>query len=371
MVRRMRQGDPVSVGRRRGFLLSVVLNGAATLQVVWLYLATVRSYLNLQQYENGAVHTPYQYRLLLMFPLRWAHGSAACVGVADLLSRLHAWFPRGVRPESVVEFPIDAVSVMVAGLVTRAIYRAASRTGLLTPLIYPLTLLMVFVTYGSSSMYRLRFIYDLPSLGFFAGGVFLLYFRKPWWQFALLFCVGTVNRETTLFLLVLLGMQYVQAAMLEGRAGRRGLWRRLMPDVVRTAVLLALWTGWHLWMVHRFRANATEAWGRQFVNLEAMVVPASWLQMLSCFAFCGPLLLLFWPCLRDRTLRLWLWVLPLWAVFMLHYGLFLESRIFGELIPLVACGVALGAEDALLGRLRLTTPDVCGKDMPGYFSHTL
>ena len=183
--------------------LTLLLNAAATLHFVWFYLALVRCYLNLDSYEAGTANTPYQYRLLLMLPLRWAHGSAACQSLAAALTSMRPWFPLGVRPESIVEFPLDVVSVILAGLVARQIYKSASPTSLLTPLVYPLTLLMVAATYAFGTMHRLRFLYDLPSLGFFAAGLYLLYFRKPRWQFALLFCIATLNRETTLFLLAL------------------------------------------------------------------------------------------------------------------------------------------------------------------------
>ena len=319
--------------------LEVVLNAAATVQAVWFYLAYVRCYVDLAKYEAGVAHTPYQYRLLLMLPLRWAHGSALCAAVAGGLTHLHAWFPTGVRPESLVELPIDVAAVAVAGLVTRRI---------------SLALLMVVGTYALVTVFRLRFVYDLPSLGFFAGGMFLLYFRQPLWQFALLFTVATLNRETTLFLLVLFVLSRLRVRTLPW-------WRRLsMGDGVFAASLLAIWCTWHVWVGHRFAANGTESWSRVLLNLKVLLVPASWLQLGSCFAFCGPLVLLWRRRVQDSLLRMWLWVVPLWFLFMLQYGQLLESRVFGELIPLVACCMALGAEEALLERLRY------GADAPGW-----
>ncbi len=329
--------------------VEVLLNAAATLQAVWFYLAYVRCYLNLSKYEAGTVHTPYQYRLLLMFPLRWAHGSSLCAQVAAGLTHLHAWFPLGVRPESLVEFPVDVAAVAVAGLVTRKIYLAASRTGLLAGAVYPLTLVMVTGTYALGTMYRLRFVYDLPSLGFFAAGMFLLYFRRPWWQFAMLFTVATVNRETTLFLLV---MCVLAGLLRQPGGGRVRRVRGARAEIVLAAVLLVAWGAWHVWVAHRFAENGTESWNRLWLNLKVLLLPASWLQLASCFAFCWPLVLLWRRRVQDPVLRVWLWVVPLWVVFMLHYGLLLESRVFGELIPLVACCVALGAEGVLLDRLR-------------------
>lgn len=348
--------------------IELLLNAAATLQAVWFYLAYVRCYVDLGRFEAGAAHTPFQYRLLLMLPLRWAHGSAACVRVAAGLTHLHAWFPLGVRPESLVEFPVNVAAVAVAGWVARRIYLASSTTGVLAAAVYPLTLLMVLGTYALGTMYRLRFVYDLPSLGFFAVGMYLLYFRKPRWQFAGLFVVATINRETTLFLLAMLVLagwaRAVEAAAEE--IGQEPVWlrearcrgagwpvclRAIVPELAQAALLLVLWCAWHAWVAHRFAANGTDGWSRLGLNLKVLLIPVSWLQLMSCFAFCGPLVLLWRAHLQDRLLRTWLWVVPVWILFMLRYGLLLESRIFGELIPLIACCMALGAEGALLQRL--------------------
>ena len=38
-----------------------------------------------------------------------------------------------------------------------------------------------------------RFVYDLPSLMFFAAGMYIVYFRKHWIYFSLLFAVATLN----------------------------------------------------------------------------------------------------------------------------------------------------------------------------------
>ncbi len=335
---------------RRGPTLAFFLNGAATLHLVWFYLTLVRCYINLGDYETGTASTPYQHRLLLMVPLRWAHASVLCQSMAAGLTSMRAWFPFGVRAENIVEFPIDVASVVLAGLVTHKIYKAASPTGLLTPLVYPLTLLMVAGTYALGTMHRLRFIYDLPSLGLFAGCLYLLYFRRSYWNFALLFIVATLNRETTLFLLAL----FVLTRCLDTRASHsRGCQMIRLPwkDGAFALALLALWVLWHVWVTHRFAANPTESWSRVRLNLWILAVPASWLQLLSCFGFCGPVLFAYRRLLLDQTLRLWLWIFPVWAIFMLHYGLFLETRIFGELIPVVACCIALITERALLQRL--------------------
>ncbi len=347
----------MSLTTRNKKWLSILLNGAATVQLVWFYLAWVPSYLNLVRYEQGGISTPFQYRMAMMLPLRLAHASAFCNSVAAFLSKYPAWFPHGVRPESFAELPVGIASVVAAGLVARALYCASSPSGILSVFVYPLTLLMVMATYASSTMHRLRFVYDMPSLGLFAAGLYLIYFMRSRLLFALLFLVATVNRETTLFLLFLyllrLWADHKQAAgAAEEPAPEKWYQLRWLPwrEGVLIAMLGASWLCWHVWVVQHFAANESEARPRILLNIGLLLVPISWLQVGSCFAFCGPLLLLYRRRIQEPVLRAWFWIFPIWGVFMLKYGLFLEPRIFGELIPYVACIIALGIEQQVLSR---------------------
>jgi hypothetical protein len=60
--------------------------------------------------------------------------------------------------------------------------------------------------------------------------------------------------------------------------------------------------------------------------------------------------------LRDPRLRAWLWVLPAWFGFMFVYGILIETRIFGELIPYVAVAGALMGETVLARRIGNAQP---------------
>jgi hypothetical protein len=55
----------------------------ATIQFVWCYLWLTRPYVSTALYEQGRERMPFQGRMLLMMPLRWAHHSRAL-----------AWLPR-------------------------------------------------------------------------------------------------------------------------------------------------------------------------------------------------------------------------------------------------------------------------------------
>ncbi len=328
------------------------LNLLATVHVVWFYLSRVECHIRLLAYEQGRERTPFQYRLLLMGPLGWAHRSPAIVAAAAWLTRQRGFFPNGVRPEGLVQAAIDMLCVAVAGLMATRIYERASRTGLLAAYVYPLTLLMVLCTYALLTMHSYRFVYDLPSLAFFSLGLYLIYARKHAGWLAAVFVLGTINRETTLLLVVF----FVLARCSEGE---RPDWRQCYAARTLSTVLplATFWVGWHLWVSHLFRANPSVIESRVGLNLGILAIPLTWPQLLDGFAYLLPLVLLCRAQIEDRVLRAWLWALPIWLVCMLYYGVLIETRLFGELIPYLACVAALIAEQGLLPGLRRHAPE--------------
>jgi hypothetical protein len=341
-----RLGRPAPPKSRAG-LIFLLLNLLATLHVVWFYLARVQCLMDLRLYEQGQERTPFQYRLLLMAPLRWAHHSQALHAMAAWLTSQRGFFPKGVRPEGIVEAAIDALSVAFAGLIARRIYQLSSRTGLLTGCVYPATMLMVSSTYSMLTMHAYRFVYDLPAMAFFSAGLYLIYARAhPVW-FAAAFLLGTTNRETTLLLLVF---------FLLARCGRGPVFDWKQSYSVATlrvfAPLAAFWLAWHLWVVHVFRQNTPARGHWIWLNLGILAIPITWPQMLAAFSYALPLVIVFRRHITDNVLRRWLWALPAWFVFMMCYGLLIEIRIFGELIPYIACVSLLIAEEKILIRLQ-------------------
>jgi hypothetical protein len=323
----------------------LVLNILATIQFIWFYLSRVPSCLDLLSYETWRERTPFQYRLLMVYPLRWAHHDAVLAALAGQLTRLSGWFPSPVHPEGILEAVIDLICVGTAGIVARRIYEAASHTGVLAALVYPLTLAMAAITYAMLTIHHLRFVYDLPSLALFSLGLYLIYFRyHPSW-FVALFVVATLNRETSLFLLVIYAIDCSITA--EGRMD----WRKvLMPRFMAVlAFLSAYWLAWHFWVVRRFAANPVEDTGhRLLLNLGVIMVPLSWPQVLALGCYLVPSLILNRSLVPSPRLRAWYWVLPLWFIFMMRYGLITEIRLFGELIPYFACLAALICEGKIL-----------------------
>jgi hypothetical protein len=333
--------------RRRWFL--VTLYALATVQLVWCYLWLVRPYVQTVQYEHGEERMPFQGRLMMMLPMRWAHVNAPLVWVSRWMSEYIYWFPRVVSPEVIVQGVISVICLAVAGVVATRIYEAASPRKLLTPLIYPLVLVLCVATYVLHTIQNFRFIYDLPSLAFFALAMYILYFRRHIGWFVAIFLVATVNRETTL---LLLGFFLLDRAVEHGQIEwRRMVQRRNLAVVVPLAVY---WILWQLEVRRIFAHNRSEFYPRIPLNVSFFLQPHAWPQLLGGCCYLLPIVLVFRGHLKDPRLRAWLWVLPPWFGFMFVFGILIETRIFGELIPYIAASGALMAESALLLRLRQT-----------------
>ena len=108
------------------------------------------------------------------------------------------------------------------------------------------------VTYVMHTVQNFRFIYDFPSLMFFAGGMYLIYLRKHWIFFSILFAIATFNRETSL----LLALYMIDKAIDDNRLR----WRLLFqPNTLLVVIPLALiWFGWQIYLRHLFRNNPSE-----------------------------------------------------------------------------------------------------------------
>ncbi len=335
----------------------LILYFLATVQFLWCYLWQVHPYVNTLAYEQGRERMPFQGRLLMMPLMQWAHRQFWIAHLSAILHRNIYWFPRPMEPEVLVQAILDLACVLIAGLVATSIYRRASRWQLLTPLLYPIVLVLCVATYLLHTIQNFRFLYDLPSLAFFSVGMWIIYTRKPLWSFVALFLVATLNRETTLLLLPIYALSFVvqQSGVRQpsDSANRPLRWRYLYsPALLATILPLALyWLVSQLMIRHLFRHNASEFYSRMPQNLAFLFSLRAWPQMLGACCYLIPVIVLYRRRLRDPELKAWLAVLPLWFAFMFVYGILIETRIFGELIPYVACATALIAEESLAERL--------------------
>ncbi|MFT4112289.1 hypothetical protein [Silvibacterium sp.] len=344
----------ILISRKRILLGAVYL--LATIQFAWCYFWLTHPYINTALYEQGHERMPFQGRLLMMLPMRLSHTSVVLRAWGHLFRVSSFWFPRPVAPEVILQAIINVICLLLAGYFTTRIYRASSRHGLLTPLVYPLFLVACAATYVMHTVQNFRFIYDLPSLAFFSAGLYLLYFRRPVGWFVGLFLVATINRETTLLLLPL----FLINEAVELRPGANGpiRWRKLFaPRSLAVVLPLSLfWIGWQYLVRHHFAHNASEFYPRLNWNVKSLVLPQAWPQLLSASAYMLLFVIVMHRRITDARLRAWLWILPVWTLFMFVYGILVETRVFGELIPYTVCCSTLILEQILLARLHDARP---------------
>lgn len=347
-----------------------------TVQFVGSYLFHTSPYIHIQRFTHGYERLPFQTRLLLAPLFRWANHSAFMVHYASHLAMNGYFFRGGIGPSEVLEFWLDIPCVLVAGWVTVRLYQAASRRQLLTWLVYPLFLVLCAVSYILHTIQSYRFVYDMPSLACFAVGLYLIYFRKSRLLLVALFAFATLNRETTLFLIPFYllselargrargpnviapgrlsldaapqaGSRAFVARVMSHPAVRRLRWKRLLrPEVVTTTVLmLAYWVAWHVFIFHVFRHNSSEYYSRLPFNLYCLRRLRYYPQLFSAGGYLLPFLFLFRRRIEDSQLRLWMWAIPGWYAVMAVWGILVETRVFGELLPVIASSAVILAEE--------------------------
>ena len=330
--------------RQRWLLFAFYL--LATVQLMWCYLWLTRPYVDTRQYEQGLERMPFQGRCLMMLPMRLAHENSVLRFLDRLFAHSHFWFPKPGQPEVLMQAAIGVACLAVTGFLTTRMYEASSRRRLLTYFIYPLVLAVWATTYVLHTVQNFRFIYDLPSLAFFTGALYLIYFRRHWAWFVGLFLMATVNRETTLLLLPLWALD-------RSIVGGKVRWRRMLePQTIAVVLpLFVAWIGWEIFIRHHFAHNRSEFYPRLNWNVKSVFAPQAWPQMLSACGYLLPFVVLLRKRIPSERLRAWLWLIPLWLVFMFSYGILVETRVFGELIPLVVCCAALIGEELIVAKM--------------------
>jgi hypothetical protein len=174
--------------------------------------------------------------------------------------------------------------------------------------------------------------YDLPSIAFFSAGLWAIMGRKTV-LLCILVAVATVNRETSIFIVV---MYYLY--------NRRSRFASLGP----AAVLLFEYAAIKTCLIVAFRHNPLPQGGvlsglfvmKLVPNAKYLINVTRWPALLSVFGFTLPV---FWSAFRympDRGLQQVRWILPLWFAAMMVCGVIIEIRIFAELIPYMATSVA-------------------------------
>ncbi len=323
------------------------LYACAVLQFIRYYVVSTTFYLNMPRYLAGQERLPFQERVLPIF-LMWPVNHSA------FLMR-HLAHPRGgfdapsaATPEALAFYLLSLVSFSIAAYLVVRLYRAVTVTGALGALVFPVFMVLTLWTYVVHIDANFSYPYDMPSLAFFAGGLLAIYTRRFPPLVAVMF-FGTMNRETTLFLV---GLYILDAAsrevpdrMLHGRhaelaRGERFSWAQVPWR--RAALLFAVWLLVKLPLAYHFRHNDnSENFVRLGGNLGRIVRPRLWPVLLNICGYMLPVVVVLRSRIRPLRFANYLYILPFWIAVMLYTGVVLETRIYGELCSFTTVAVVL------------------------------
>lgn len=275
------------------------------------------------RYAYADVEYPYRRRVLMQWVLRAALHFRSQL---TYTSRNSSW--------GAVEICCAAIAVLSL-LATIAIARRWIRllTGGHRGLEW-MALLVIWICNYHFLLSEIRFQLpcDLPSMAFFGLGCYAAYTRnRPLYYAALI--VGTVNRESTLFLpLVFLLFSTADRTSLPASL------RRIRPAIYAEVLLqLALWAGLYTWCVQS-TGGTRHLPSLLGVNARMILKPVHWSTFASIFGFLWIPYAAYFRRIGDPRLERVAWLAPLWAVVMFVFADPLEIRTHSEwAVYLVVC----------------------------------
>ncbi|MHB8233235.1 MAG: hypothetical protein ACYDHT_01130 [Solirubrobacteraceae bacterium] len=292
----------------------------ATLQFLRAYFFLVTPDLNAAKYEAGTEKLPFQARMLLSVIMRHATESHFLTRLAGRLGgTLHA-------PDVLALAIIDCFALLLMAAVVQAFYRHLSPAGRLPWMPYFLLLWMLSATYIVRFQEDIYFPYDLLAASLFTLCVYLSY-RRLYLPLLPAFCLACFNRETILMIVPLLLINYL--------VPRRPVTSRWKEPAAAT-FMAAFWIAVQCYVHHRYAHNPSDLGIRIASNLQFLARPQIWSQIASGGGFLLPLPFLCWRFLPEPRLRAYALLIPAWVAIMCVVGLLPESRIFGELLGLLA-----------------------------------
>ena len=319
-----------------------LLYACSTLQFVRFYVVSATFYLNLPAYLAGKERLPFQYRVLPALIIRGFY-------------RLHilhagAMHTKGAfTAERAPLYLISLVSLVVAGLCTQALYSAVTRSRALEYAVYPIFLFTMMWTYSIHVEANFSYPYDFLSVAFFAAGL-LCIVRRHYLPLLVVLALGTLNRETTLFLIGIYLLDSASPKALPTQevgseppplpTDSRTFHIRQLPWL-RAALLLLVWIAIKALLTHHYGHNdRSEDFVRLRSNLGELK-PRLWPALLNICGYMLPIVVLFRRDIYPTRFRNYLWIFPVWFAAMFYAGVIVETRIYGELCPYVAVALTL------------------------------
>jgi hypothetical protein len=309
----------------------------ASIEFVHFYEVMTPLWVHLPRYLAGTERLPYQTRILpvaFMWPFLQRH-----VLVAWMTG--HGWHSLEQMSEAAdlnAFFLWSLLSYFVASFYCLKLYRAVSPTGKFGGLALATFLYISTWSYTLHIYRNVSYPYDMSGLAFFTAGLFYIYQRR-FWPLMVVMLLGTLNRETTLFLILLFVLDGVQPVV--GRPVGSMVSRLRAVPWGRALALTAIWCGVRLAIMHVFAGNDhSETYNRFRENLEDVTLK----HLPGMLNLCGYLLPIVWllrKYVRPERFGSYANIVPLWVVVMAWKGLLLESRVHGELGGYVAVASVL------------------------------
>jgi hypothetical protein len=321
-----------------GWVVFVLL---ACAQFSYRYVLQNASMLNLPLYANGQESMPFQGRILMAWILHWTAQNGHLSGP---LWRLASLLPEFIRnPYDVVLLLVDYIAMIEATLAGRWLLEELTHDGEFSAWASLLVLYMSYfnliVGYG---LWNLP--YDIPSLAIFITSMWLIVARR-YWLLLLTVTVGSFNRETVIFVPVILGL-YTWFRVKDGTISSRYAVTQVIPQITLQFVLwgaVRTWIAYHLtgsW--HTAGAPGGMLLLHLRKNLISLAKPPQWPLFLSLFGFTLPLLFSRLKRVGDWALaRTAVVTLLLWTAIMLVEGVVIEIRVFNEMTAVVMPCIAL------------------------------
>lgn len=297
----------------------------ASIYFVQMYSGLVHQYLNLSWYMRGLERMPFQARELMRYPLLLATHS-------NLLQRVASGHQVVNTPELLMLEIVSCISLLLAGWASVKIYRFAAPRGRVPYLPWAILVILCLFDLFCSASYA--FPYDLPAVMFLGWGTYFVLTRKFAWLLPI-FILGTFNRETTLFLILI---ALVVAIAKDGKVRLSALTRK---DVFQLLTLALIWVGIYVYLHHLYSGSPSEGGFRVMLNLHYLAKPEYWPRILSGSAFLLPYVYLKRSKIHCEPLRVCLLVLPFWVLLLLAVGQILELRIYADISVLIAVAAAL------------------------------
>ncbi len=329
----------------------VFVFGCATLQFTRYYTKSTDFYLNMAAYLSGHERLPFQERIFPiailrpMFHSRW---------LMDRMAHSNGAF----TPELGPFYILSLISLIIAGVYTQRLYALVSVQRSLSFLVYPVFLFAMMWSYAIHSEADYSYPYDLPSVAFFAAGLFYIY-KRSYAGLFIVVLIGTFNRETTLFLIVLYLIDSASRAVTSPRltsaplrSAERFFEVRERFDLrlvhwSRLALLSVVWVGIKSFLAHLFAGNSN---AENFLRIDYNLARLSPRLLPALLNICGytiPVIVIFSRFLKPVRFQNYLWVLPVWIGIMFCSGVLVETRIYGELCPFAAVALVLIAEESV------------------------